>query len=223
MTEKSNLEKILGHPLTSTALTGAAALAAAGPLSNVVTASLLGVVPAFVDTIASNRAQARTEQTIAALSKDMEELQINIDKLSDNQVAFIESTVASIFTTSDEKKLQILKEAASRVAQHDDLVEDRGAILSRTLREMSTAEIAFLIRYFGAPVFVRNDSSEPQRETTLSPMFTPSSEETTEISGLISLGVLLPVPGPWIATQFDWSRTAGKILAIVGGQPQLAK
>ncbi len=169
----------------------------------------LAMIPGAIGSIAISRMEARLTENINKLSEDLAD--VKADNLSENQLAFVMETVSAMFSTVDAKKLGILKEAAKKAAFEPRVVLDHGALLGRVLRNLSTLEIDFLIRNFGHEVRLFEEGRE---EVDGVVWVNPASEDSMAVSGLLSLGLLLPVGESW-ADKLAWSRTASKVLALV--------
>ncbi len=210
MDDKTALEKISGHSLTGLAA-NALAVGATVVGSDMVIANApwLAMIPGAIGSIAISRMEARLTENINKLSEDLAD--VKADNLSENQLAFVMETVSAMFSTVDAKKLGILKEAAKKAAFEPRVVLDHGALLGRVLRNLSTLEIDFLIRNFGHEVRLFEEGRE---EVDGVVWVNPASEDSMAVSGLLSLGLLLPVGESW-ADKLAWSRTASKVLALV--------
>lgn len=169
----------------------------------------LAVIPGAVGSIATSRMEGRLTEKIKKLSEEL--AAVKADDLSENQLAFVMDAVSAMFSTVDVKKLDILKEAAKRAALEPKVVQDHGALLARVLRNLSPLEIDFLIRNFGQEVRLFEKGRE---EVDGVVWVNPASEDSMAVSGLLSLGLLLPVGESW-ADKLAWTRTASKVLALV--------
>ena len=119
-------------------------------------------------------------------------MRAQIRELPDSQYRLIAGIVAAILETIDERKLRFLKAAALNVAKSSYLETFEAQLLTRILRDISTAEISFLVEYRGRPVsFGHGDHPS----APLNPVFLDkSSAEGAVAIGLINLGLLVRSP-----------------------------
>nr|WP_296020810.1 hypothetical protein [uncultured Acidovorax sp.] len=216
------IERITSNAATVAAVGGATAIGAAtltGPF-----APLLGVIPNLVGLIGQSRMEARLQATLTSFNEEIAELRERVDHwLSDDQVAFISETVAAMFVTADEQKLAFLKEAAKNAALSESATFNHGAALGRTLRDLTAQEISFIVLHHGKELLLGNlpNSEEEERDdqeahSNDSRLFIPLGSDLSLVaSGLISLGMLLPLDHSWRASKLHWTHLAGVVKELV--------
>ncbi|WP_156382456.1 hypothetical protein [Acidovorax sp. Leaf160] len=207
------------------ALTTAATAASSGEsLALLGIASLVGVpmLADLVKCIPAQRAADRTAETLKKLQDDLDALHVQMDRWSDQQYQFVSDMVKNIIATGETKKLEFFKRAALNVALNDALVRVGGAFLARTLRDITTPELIYLVQNFERKIlFPEHDENEDHCASDLETaeregMTLAGTENDREVvTGLRTLGLLRRSGQRWGKEDLAWTMTAGKILALV--------
>ncbi len=199
----SALEKVSGNLATEVALT------AVGAAVGGVLAPLL---PILSKTLAASRQQQRVETTLRDIAGVLEQHGDQINQISDGQYKLINEIVLAVMHTTDEGKLQYLRVAAANVLQKPDEHNDEALIVARILRDISASELAFLLRAFEFKgVAICNDEIKDSAILVVPKL----SDDSTIVSGLISLGLLRSDESTWDFTIYRTGRLAAKVIALV--------
>jgi hypothetical protein len=203
------VEKIAGSPVTESALTVVAAMAggAVAPL-----------LPVLAKSLAAKRQQDRVDAALADISSDLAAVEAQLRTLTDDQYKLINEAVLAVFHTTQEEKLQYLRHAVRNAVSQPSLSEGDSIALGRIVRDLSAQEVAFLLRafpYSGVQVLPPESNSKAEDEMLVVHRDTP---EQLHVSGLLSLGVLMPGESSWSGLGvYRWSRYAGKLVALLRG------
>ena len=202
------VEKVTIHVATKTAANAVALLGAT-------ITPLAAFVPFLVDALASGRQGKRLEQMFASLTETIALHSEQIQQISDDQYKFINEPVSAAFYTIDERKLEILKTAATNAFKDKDAVSNVADALSRIIRDISAPEAAFISQNFSYGLVVISEESYPEIEGQKTRSIPPDSEEEIILSGLINLGLLYSKKSRWDLMGFEWSPLVVKLLRLL--------
>jgi hypothetical protein len=178
----TRLEKVTGSVATESALT---------ILSAVVGGTLTPLLPVLTKSLASERQKARIEGALSEMNQLLEAQGEKIQHLSDEQYKVINETVLALLQTTQTEKLIYLRSAVENVLGIKELHHDEAVIISRIIRDISAEEAAFVVnafKYDGVQLFL------PEKEITSDNVLRvdPKSKDALIVSGLLSLGLLVP-------------------------------
>ena len=202
----SALEKVAGNTGTEIAATLLAAFSG-NPV-----ASLL---PVLTNALASGRHKQRVEKAINEIGAVLEEHSDLLRNITDQQYKLINETVLSIFNTVDSDKLEYLKRVIRNTLDNNNIKSQEAELMSRVIRDMSAEEFRFLIENYSynriqlSKMEVADDKKEVLRVD-------PESREGLIVSGLISLGLLLPAEPTWDDSGLHrFSNVVAKLIALL--------
>lgn len=211
MAEKTLVEAVAGHPLTKTAVAAGAAFA---PIAMPYVTPLVALLPGLVDSLAAERQSQRIEACIASLNEQIAKLKIELDKLSDDQFKFVGECAISMLSTVDSAKLDYLKCAALNSLSDELHVSGVADAMSRLVRDISSAETAFVIRAFAyKSVNIDDELEATERQENL--IVRTGTEDELHVGGLIRLGLLYAKSSSWDAAMYEWSPLTAKFIALV--------
>lgn len=205
MTEPSIIEKIASNLLVQGAATTVGILGA-----NIT--PLAAFVPFLVDSLASGRQSKRLEAMLGELQLLTEQNAEKLKDMTDDQYKVVNEAISAAFYTIDLEKIELLKRAASNAFMNPDAVEELSDSLSRIIRDISAAEVAFIARSFGYENIVVREDAEGM-ENTLA--IKPHSTEEILLSGLINLGLLYSKTTRWDTVSFEWSPLVSKLIRLL--------
>lgn len=208
MEKETVLESISSHIVTKTiANTVALVGATATPLA--------AFVPFLVDALASGRQGKRLDAMFSELTALITQHSDQIKEISDDQYKVINEAVSAAFYTIDQRKLDILKNAAAKAFTKADAVANVSDALSRVLRDISSAEAAFVVQNFrfGLIVISNEEIGDVGDLKTLAIL--PNSEEEIILSGLINLGLVYARTSRYGLIGFEWSPLVVKLLILL--------
>jgi hypothetical protein len=204
MDETSALEKVTGALPVEIAGT---ALAVAVPWPG-------ALLPVLTNALAHGRAKKRIEDTLRDLNSQLEQLRDKVQSFSDAQYRLTGAIVAAIYETVDEEKLRLLKAAALNVANSDYLGSFDAQAFSRLFRDISPAEVRFLMTHQNAGTF----SFASPRDSPSTVFIDKSSQEGLVAVSLINLGLLVRTPSEGLASDaggYVMSPLVSKFLALL--------
>lgn len=208
MEKETVLESISSHIVTKTiANTVALVGATATPLA--------AFVPFLVDALASGRQGKRLDAMFSELTALITQHSDQIKEISDDQYKVINEAVSAALYTIDQRKLDILKNAAAKAFTKADAVANVSDALSRVLRDISSAEAAFVVQNFrfGLIVISNEEIGDVGDLKTLAIL--PNSEEEIILSGLINLGLVYARTSRYGLIGFEWSPLVVKLLILL--------
>lgn len=183
----SSLEKVSGSLLTEI---GATTLAA------YVGTPLAALLPVLSNSIANGRHRKRVEKALSEINQKFKEYEEQIDNLTDSQYKIINEAILAILQTTEEEKIKYLKSVIENNIKEEKVSISLASQISRILRDISTEEIIFLVKNSRYSKITFSEKSTNNNDNELS--LDPYSKEGVIISGLISLGLMIPA-----ATTFD--------------------
>lgn len=211
MAEKTLVEAVLGNPVTKAAVNAGAAIA---PVAMPYVTPLVALLPGLVDSLAAERQSQRVEACIASLNEQVAQLKIDLAKLSDDQFKFIGECAISMLSTVDSAKLEYLKCATLNSLSNHHQVSGVSDAMSRLIRDISSAETAFVIRAFAYKAVNIDDELKPEeRQNNL--IVRTGTEDELHVGGLIRLGLLYAKSSSWDAAMYEWSPLTAKFIALV--------
>lgn len=143
--------------------------------------------------LAAGRHKQRVEQILRDLSELLEVHSDAIRDLSDAQYKLVNETVLVVFQTVEDEKLAYLRAAVQNCLSIADLRPLEADVLSRIIRDISADELRFLIENKSVERFQISDT-EGESEFVRIPV---ESREAVIVTGLISLGLLIPGEPTW--------------------------
>lgn len=191
-------------------------------MTGVVSTVGVAILPDLIKAIPAQRQAERIEKALLSLKQEFSDLQVRIDDWSDQQYEFVTRMVENILSTADAEKLKLLKLAALNAALNEGAVAMGGALLSRTIRDITAAEAIYLLRNFGKELCIPEHSLTPdEKATVLAQMdkvvlaIVESENDSEIVAGLESLGLLKNGADTYATRNLIWTRTAGKIVALI--------
>jgi hemoglobin-like flavoprotein len=205
--EKTNLEGIAGSLPTEI---GATLIAA---FSGTPVAALL---PVLTNALASRRHKERVERALVDISAELERQKDALVNITDAQYKLVNETILATLQATDEDKLQYLRNVLSNAIRADEIQPQEADFLSRVIRDMSAKEATFLVDNHHYDRVQLNETSAGASEVTVF-LADPSSEDGMIVTGLISLGLLIPAEPTWDNSGFHrWSSTVTPLVALLG-------
>lgn len=205
--EKTNLEAISGSLPSEI---GATLIAA---FSGTPVAALL---PVLMNTLASGRHKERVERAIADMSAELERQKDILVNITDAQYKLVNETILATLQATDEDKLQYLRNVLSNAVHADEIEPQEADFLSRVIRDMSAKEATFLVNNFHYDRIQLNETTAGASEVKVF-LANPSSEDGMVVTGLISLGLLIPAEPTWDNSGFHrWSSTVRPLVTLLG-------
>jgi len=205
MDEETTIEKISGSPLTTIAATIVATTgAAAAPY-------LAPLLPVLVKIPAAIRHKKRIEDAIENIEADLADQKERLQNLTDGQYEFVVATIAAIFSTVEQEKIDLLKRAI-RNSLSESFERDEPQFLSRVIRDISPAEAKFLLHAINFRVIHVGNQSQNSKALNVA----PNSPEKVLVNGLVSLGLLGQSDSVYLeVSSYDLSPIAWKVAALL--------
>ncbi|WP_041280562.1 hypothetical protein [Desulfosudis oleivorans] len=186
MDNKNAVEKISENLLTNI---GATLLSA---FSGNPVASLL---PVLTGALASGRHKKRVETAIRKIDAILRAHEAQLKEITDAQYKIINESVLALFQTVEQRKIDYLKNSIERALFLHDVTVLEADALSRVIRDISAAEAKFLLenKDYGS-VQIGDFPEESQSDVLFIPKNSPL---ILIVSGLMSLGLLVPSESVW--------------------------
>lgn len=203
------VEKASGHPATELALTVAAALTG-GPLA--------ALLPPLAKIPAALRQAQRVQQAIDDISSILERHGERLQSLSDEQYKIINEMAVAMRHTTNQEKIAWLKNAVQNSLESTEKYTDQeAAFLSRTIRDMSADEAAFLVKNFKYDRVWMNKTEYKGKDKKQSVLtVTPESREGQIFQGLVTLGLAGVAEATWDESGLHrFSPFAAKVIALL--------
>lgn len=186
MKPESALEKVAGNAGTVSAATLLAAFSGT---------PLAALIPALSGALASQRHKERLIVAIAEIEGTLRAHESRLKQLTDAQYKIINESVLALFQTIEQKKIEYLKTAIRQALYLDDISALEADALSRILRDISPAEAKFILdNKDSTGVQVGAIPENPQSDVIYVP---EQSADILIVSGLISMGLLIPSKAIW--------------------------
>ena len=204
---KTSVERVSGSLATESALTLIAAIAG-GPLAP--------LLPVLAKSLAAGRQQRRVEATLIAIQQTLTEHSEALSRISDEQYKLINEVVLAVLQTTQQEKLDYLRNAIRHSLSVTNFSAHEAVAVSRIIRDISAEEAALLIRLFAYEGIQLVD--EKADKDALSTIFrlSPSSPDATQVTGLLSLGLLLPPQASWDGVGVQrFTKLAAKAIALL--------
>jgi hypothetical protein len=204
----TTIERLAGSPATEVALT---ALGAA------VGGVLAPLLPVLAKSLAAKRQEARVELALRELDHLFASHEQRIQELTDGQYKLINECVLAVFQATDAGKIAHLKQAVQNCLTVAEIDDSEAVIVSRMIRDLSAEEIVFLKNNFqykgGVRLVEATEATIDGPDTLRIPL---NSRDALLVSGLISLGILVPSEAGWGGVgNMTFSRPCAKLLALL--------
>ena len=198
----SMVEKISGN------LIAEGAMATIGAFASFPLAPLL---PVLSNSLANRRHRSRVEKALTEINRVLKEHEEKLKNLSDSQFKIINEAILTILQTTEDKKIEYLKLAIENNIEDEKVDLTFACEMSRILRDISADEIAFLVKNAHYSKIVFQDS------TVGSDLYVkPNSNEIMLVSGLISLGLIIPgTPTIDNISAYQFSPLVQKLLKVL--------
>lgn len=211
--------QVAGHPMTSAAVAGGSAAAAtvlAGPFTagGVMMAAAFAMVPVLWDANTRRGSEEKVRDAIQEIREELSNHPEQVRDFSEQQLGFVSETVASLASSYDAEKIGYLKNAVLRASKNPGLVLENSGFLARILRDITAQEMNYIARNFSTrlAVLAPNAESHPGDAHIIE----QGSEEEGMVAALLSLGLVrTSSSGPFDFDYYDWTRLAGKLLALI--------
>jgi hypothetical protein len=178
--EKSLFEKFVTNPITGSAM---ALIAATNP--DVVAGALL---PVLVGSLGFIEWERRVKSCLAEINAGLERQKDHLNRFSEAQMRLTIGIIQTVSSTVEAEKLRLLKAAVLNVAGSDYLEHHEAQQFNRILRDISAADIAFLVRHRGVASFNFHQGDEKSRDGLVSIRL--DSPDHAIARNLINLGIL---------------------------------
>ncbi len=203
MEEPSALEKVSGNLITEAGLTALAAYAAT---------PLAALLPILSNSLANGRHTKRIEEALADVERTLQNHEAQIRNFSDAQFKIINEAILAILQTTQDSKIQYLKQAVQNNIGEEKVPITLAVQISRILRDISAEELAFLQGHFQYSRIVFDQDPVNDRELKVE----ANSEMGILVSGLISMGLIVPGSATWgDIGRYQFSPLVAKLLVVI--------
>jgi hypothetical protein len=183
----SSLEKVAGSLSVEAALTAIAA-AAGTPLA--------ALLPILGKSLAGERQKQRVEATLLEMNNILAKHEAQLATLTDQQYKIINETVLALLHTTNESKMDLLRNVVQNSLSALALPDQEAIFLSRIIRDISAEEAQFLIVNFGYERIWLNES-KPEKGERSTLAVKPNTTNGQVVLGLITLGLVSTAEPTW--------------------------
>jgi predicted RNase H-like nuclease (RuvC/YqgF family) len=177
MEKESLVEKISGSLAVNLAATGISA-AVGGPLA--------ALLPVLSGTPAALRHKKRIERCLKELNQRLNEFGDRLRELTDEQFQFIAEVVNTILRTTNDEKIEILKNAVEKSLEKKTMEAEEVSQLSRLLRDITVEEAKLLVDCIGySTIFIDFEKNGKYNMT-----IKKATAEYEILGGLVTLGLV---------------------------------
>jgi len=175
----SVLEKISGSlPVVSTATA----------LATYVGTPLAALLPVLSQAIATERHKKRVEKALEEIDLVLTQQEEKLKELSDAQYKLINEAILITLHTTEQEKIEFLKATIKNVLNQGPASISTATLMSRILRDITTDELLFLLKNSKYSRIIFSEKSMNDQELYVD----VHSKEGVIVSGLISLGLMVP-------------------------------
>jgi hypothetical protein len=204
----SALEVVTGSLFIEGALTAVGALAGG---------ALAPLLPVLSKSIASGRQHERVVEAITHINGVLHAHSEALRHLSDAQYKLINEITLTVLHTTDAAKINYLRRAVVGALNGSAIPAQDAAILARIVRDISAAEVDFLVRNFGFERIQLANTFPEQKSSVLN--VSPDSSDGLVVAGLISLGLLVAAEPTWDESGLlRFTSLVAKLLALLDVQ-----
>ena len=206
MKPPSKLEKAAGSLTVQAALTAVAA-AAGTPLA--------ALLPVLATTLAAGRQKQRVVATLTEMNDILAKHESQLVVLTDQQYKFINEAVLALLHTTNESKMEFLRNVVHNGLSTPEMADHEAVFLSRVVRDISAEEAQFLVESFRHERIWLNESEpgESQRPTLA---VKPNTPEGQVVLGLLTLGLVTTAEPTYDETGLlRFTPFAAKLIALL--------
>ena len=202
----STLEKVAGGLPTEATLTAIAA-AVGTPLA--------ALLPVLGKSLAAERQKQRVEATLEEMNSILAQHSAQLDALTDQQYKFINEAVLALLHTTNESKMNLLRNVVQNSLSASTLPDQEAVFLSRIVRDISAEEAQFLIENFSYERIWLNES-EPGESKRPTLAVRPSTPQGQVVLGLLTLGLVSTAEATWDDSGLlSFTPLAAKLIALL--------
>ena len=183
----STIEKIAGSLPTEAVLTAISAVAGT---------PLAALLPVLGNTLAAGRQKQRVEATLREMNSILAKHEVQLENLTDQQYKFINEAVLALLHTTNESKMNLLRDVVQNSLSASALPDQEAAFLSRIIRDISAEEAQFLIDNFSYERLWLNES-EPGESKQPTLAVKPATPQGQIVLGLLTLGLVTTAESTW--------------------------
>ena len=223
MNEKGLFEKVGGSRTVTVGLAGVAAAIPLGLGAEAVTATLgiaavvASVLPPALQKLVSEKTEARLEEKLHEIRRDIQELHLDLSQVSDDQIKLTLDCASAIYFTIDPAKLEYLRHAIRNNLADPTVSSGVPEALGRLIRDITVPEVKLverLFHYIGIFVVEKDSFTLPNDAYAVD----KGSADEIAVTGLIRLGLLNALAPSWDATRYTWSPITAKLIALIKHQ-----
>ncbi|MFA6179817.1 MAG: hypothetical protein WC696_09430 [Candidatus Methylopumilus sp.] len=174
------LEKVAGSLSTEATLTAISA-AIGTPLS--------ALLPVLGKSLAAERQKQRVDAALCEINGILGQHEAQLAHITDQQYKFINEAVLALLHTTNESKMNLLRDVVQNVLSASGLPDQEAVFLSRIIRDISAEEAQFLINNFSYKRIWLSEMTPPDSELHALAV-NPTKPEGQTVLGLFTLGIV---------------------------------
>lgn len=168
----------------------------------------------LANSLAAERQKQRVDATLQEINGILERHEAQIASLTDQQYKFINEAVLALLHTTNEHKMNLLKNAVQNTLSTSALPDQEVAFLGRIIRDIFAEDAQFLIDNFSFERIWLNESEpgESKQSTLAVKSGTPQGQI---VLGLLTLGLVTSAEPTWDDSgRLRFTPMAAKVIAI---------
>lgn len=202
----SVLEKMAGSLPTEAALTA---------ISAAIGTPITALLPVLANSLAAERQKQRVETTLQEMNSILTRHEAQIASLTDQQYKFINEAVLALLHTTNEHKMNLLKDAVQNSLSASVLQDQEVVFLGRIIRDISAEEAQFLIDNFAFERIWLNESKPGESKQNILAV-KPGTSQGQIVLGLLTLGLVTSAEPTWDDSGLlRFTPMAAKVIAIL--------
>ncbi len=176
---------------------------------------LTALLPVLTSALASSRHKQRVKKAIEEISSDLEQQKEKLKDLTDGQYKVVNESILAIFHTIEKEKLKYLRNVVKNTVDDISIQNQEAVLISRLVRDLSAAEVKFLIDNRHTARFMLSENRPSDSEAL---HILPDSDLGLVASGLVSLGLLVSAEPTWDDTgRLRFAPIVNKLVSLLNG------
>ncbi|MBW8307627.1 MAG: hypothetical protein K0M46_12560 [Thiobacillus sp.] len=157
---------------------------------------LAALLPVLGKSLAAERQKKRVDATLGEMNSILEKHEAQLDALTDQQYKFINEAVLALLHTTNESKMNLLRDVVQNSLSASALPDQEAVFLSRIIRDISAEEAQFLIENFTYERIWLNESEPGEGKRPILAV-KPSTPQGQIVLGLLTLGLVSTAEATW--------------------------
>lgn len=181
---------------------------------------LAPLLPTLFGALANGRYKKRVQAALEEIEDRLSKQEEIVKNISDNQFKLVSEIASTIFRTTNNDKINFLKEAAVNGISEDAVEDHEVSMISRVLRDISVMELLFLKRISGyKEIIIATENGGVSNKNDASLWIVAESTDAELLSGLVNLGIVVGTASGYGGTlNYRFHPLAAKIVDLVSAK-----